>query len=151
MIDCSAYLDAKRAHTSQAMMKCSAALLVAANSYAAAGGAQIWTVACKTSKPSIVCVFFVARPTSVQTLPAVDFTSTTAAKHSRPELLAAEWSAVGRAKRLAYEVTARLKLCIGEFATHIRALWNDSTQNEPIAAKLESVRASGCVRVSESS
>ena len=43
-------------------------------------GAQLG-LCCRPPRPSKVLCFFVARPPSVQMLPAVDFTSSTAAKH----------------------------------------------------------------------
>ena len=74
----------------------------------------------------------------MQTLPAVDFTSPTAAKSSDPELF---WQrqprAVGRSELLSHEVYYSLKLCIGEFATHNSSAAIDSTQNEPIASQFD--------------
>ena len=45
--------------------------------------------------------------------------------------------AVGRSAARVHEVKARLKLCIGEFATHNSSAAIDSTQNEPIASQFD--------------
>ena len=79
----------------------------------------------------------------MQTLPAVDFTSPTAAKSSHPELF---WQrqprAIGRSDCLARVVTDRLKLCIRAAVSYPASAAIDRTQNERVAAKLESVPTS---------
>ena len=64
-------------------------------------------LACKTSKrPSKVLLFIARRPPSVQTLPAVDFTSPTAAKSSHPELFGSASQELSDAPDSSHEVTA---------------------------------------------
>ena len=143
MIDCSAYLDAKLAHTSQAMMLCAAALLNAAMIRMPLLAERKLGWLARPPRPSKVLLFFSLAPAIRVDASCSRLYESHGCNNFAPRII---WqrqpSTVGRSELLSHEVYYSLKLCIGEFATHNSSAAIDSTQNEPIAnlaAKLESV------------
>ena len=139
MIDCSAYLDAKLAHTSQAMMLCAAALLNAAMIRMPLLAERKLGWLARPPRPSKVLLFFSLAPPSVQTLPAVDFTSPTAAKKMAANYLGSASQALSDAPEPRIRGYRSLKLCIAAFSTNISsAAFFDGLKTNPWLRKCSS-------------
>ena len=132
MIDCSAYLDAKLAHTSQAMMLCSAALLNAAMIRMPLLAEHKLGWLARPPRPSKVLLFFSLAPAIRADASCSRLYESHGCKSSHPELFGSASQALSDAPEPRIRGYRSLKLCIAAFSTNISsAAFFDGLKTSP--------------------